>query len=141
MPKFLLLSIKPEFSSKIIESKKTIELRKHLPNAKVNDYVIIYSTAPEKAIVGFGKIKSIIKTTPENMWLQYSAQLGITKSTFNSYYKCSNTAVGIEITSVCKFQNKLFLSRIKEHYPLFSPPQTFRYFSNFQALKMYKIVQ
>jgi predicted transcriptional regulator len=138
MSKFLFISIKPEYANKIISKEKTCELRKHRPNVKSGDYVIIYATVPVKAVIGFGKIKAIIETTPTNMWNENSDKLGIKKDAFDKYYKDTNRAIGIELSSICKFEFGFLLTKIKELYPSFSPPQTYRYISNFRALRTYK---
>lgn len=137
MSKFLFISIKPEYANKIINKQKTIELRKNRPNVQSGDYVLIYATVPIKAVIGFGKIKNIIDTSPEIMWNENAGKLGINKEAYDKYYTHSNRAIGIEISSICKFKFGFLLSDIKEMYPKFSPPQTYRYISNIQALRTY----
>jgi predicted transcriptional regulator len=138
MSKFLFISIKPEYANKIINRQKTIELRKNRPNVQAGDYVLIYATVPVKAVIGFGKIKNLIDTSPENMWKSNADKLGINKDAYDKYYADSNRAIGIEISSICKFKIGFLLSEIKELFPKFSPPQTYRYISNIQALRIYK---
>jgi predicted transcriptional regulator len=140
MSKFLFISIMPEYAYKIIGKEKTIELRKNRPNVKTGDYVIIYATVPVKAVIGFAKIKSIIEMTPLIMWNKNSNKLGIKKDAFDKYYKNTNRAIGIELSSICKFEFGFLLTKIKELYPGFTPPQTYRYISNFQALRTYKVL-
>jgi predicted transcriptional regulator len=138
MSQFLFISIKPKYAFKIINMQKTIELRKSRPNVKNGDYVLVYATVPIKAVLGFGKIKNIIETSPAKMWEENSANLGIDKESFDNYYSSSNRAIGIEISSICKFKVGFLLKDIKRLYPTFTPPQTFRYISNLQALRTYK---
>jgi predicted transcriptional regulator len=140
MPKFLFLSIKPEYANKILNKQKTIELRKNRPNVKTGDYVLIYATVPVKAVIGLGKVKSMIDTTPLEMWENRSAQLGIDQSAFDLYYLNSHKAIGIELESICKFKIVFPLSEIKKLYPKFSPPQTYRYISFFETLRTYKLI-
>lgn len=140
MPKFLFISVKPEYADKIINNQKTIELRKNLPNVSKDDYVIIYATLPVKTVVGFAKIKQIIKTNPKQMWSEYSDRLGISKEAFEEYYANSEISVGIEIDSVIKLNVGFSLQEIKKFIPNFSPPQTYKYLSNHQALRLYKLM-
>ena len=137
MSKFLFISVKPEFASKIMGGTKTIELRKSKPKAKPGDFIIIYSTLPIKSVIGFGRIKRVIDNNPEYIWDNYSDLLGIDNTRFNEYYKGMNKAVGIEIHSICELSHPINLSEIKKFSPKFSPPQTYRYLSNFKALKIY----
>jgi predicted transcriptional regulator len=138
MPKFLIISVKPEYAVKIVNHQKTIELRKNVPNVSNGDYVIIYATMPVKTVVGFAKVKRIIKTTPNQMWGENEARLGISKKAFEEYYANSDVSVGIEFNSITKLNVGFSLQEIKKFIPKFTPPQTYKYLSNLQALRLYK---
>ncbi len=137
MTKFLFLSIKPKYVEKIFNGEKTIELRKCKPNVKEGDFIIIYSTTPEKSVVGFGKIKNVIDIAPSSLWEKHSHVLGINKDDYDRYFRNCNRSIGIEIMSLCKFDLALSLVKIKAKYPGFTPPQTFKYLSKFQAFRIY----
>ena len=111
MSKFLFISVKPEYAYKIISKQKSIELRKNRPNVQKGDYVLIYATVPVKAVIGFGKIKNIIDTSPDKMWEVNSDKLGINKDAFDNYYADTNRAIGIEISSICKFEFGFLLAK------------------------------
>ena len=66
--KYLFIAVKPEYANKLISGKKDIELRKMKPNVQSGDYVIIYASAPVKAVLRFGKVKTIIECTPKCLW-------------------------------------------------------------------------
>jgi predicted transcriptional regulator len=138
MSQFLFVSIKPEYAFKIISNEKTIELRKNCPNVKIGDYVLIYATVPVKSIIGFGKIKNIIDTSPLRMWEENASKLGIGRAAYDKYFAGLNRAIGIEISSVCKFKIGIQLNDIKKHFPSFTPPQTYRYISSIKAFRAYK---
>lgn len=55
--KYLFIAVKPEYANKLISGQKDIELRKMRPHIQPGDYVIIYASAPVKAVIGFGKVK------------------------------------------------------------------------------------
>lgn len=132
MGKVLLISVKPEFAEKIIRGTKTVELRKCSPNANVGDLVIIYSTLPEKAIVGTCVIKEIIKRSPTQLWRDYSNQMGIDKKRYFEYFKGCTYAIGIVLASIDRLDKKVSLDSIKKSIPNFSPPQTFKYLTKSQ---------
>lgn len=129
MSKLILVSIKPEFVDKIFDGSKKIELRKVSPKSKPGDLMIVYSTSPEMAIVGICTIEKIIKSTPEEIWNNHSAILGIDEQRYFQYYAESTKAVGIVIQNAKRFKSKIPLKNIKEHFPKFAPPQTFKYFN------------
>jgi predicted transcriptional regulator len=140
MPKFIFISVRPDYAFKIINKQKTIELRKNMPSVETGDYLIIYATMPVKTVIGYAKIKKVFKTHPLKMWNEHSDKLGIDKKAFDKYYSGSKVSIGIEINSVTKLNTGIPLQKIKDVFPSFTPPQTYKYFTNIQALKLYKLV-
>ena len=66
----ILLPISPGYASAIIEGRKKVEFRKL--NIPVNiENVVIYSTSPEKKIVGSFSLSKITKATPEKLWQDF----------------------------------------------------------------------
>jgi predicted transcriptional regulator len=137
MSKIVILSIKPEFADKILAGKKSIELRKCMPDAKAGDVIVIYSTDPVKAIVGICRIKEILRLKPSLMWRDHRDTLGIDKKRFSDYFREVDTAVGIVLTSILQLDHLLSLDAIKKVLPHFHPPQTFRYYPKTPLYKAY----
>lgn len=127
--KYLFIAVKPGYANKLISGKKDIELRKMKPNVQSGDYVIIYASAPVKAVVGFGKVKAIIMCSPQEMWNKHSERLGIDKQGFYSYYNGYNKAVGIEF-EIIKPVAPIGLLELRTVDPNFHPPQIYRYVTN-----------
>ena len=127
--KYLFIAVKPEYANKLISGKKDIELRKMKPNVQPGDYVIIYASAPDKAVVGFGKVKAIIMCSPQEMWNKHSERLGIDIQGFYSYYNGYNKAVGIEFEMI-KAITPIGLLDLRNTDPDFQPPQIYRYVTN-----------
>lgn len=136
--KYLFLSIKPEFANKIIAKEKTIELRKVRPHVNAGDYVIIYASSPIKCVIGFGQIKRMIELSPQEMWTNYSSNLGIDKVRYDNYYQYKDKAIGIEFESIKKVQPVITLDKIREVDQTFCPPQSYRYVSNGQIISLLK---
>lgn len=55
----IILSIKPKWAELIYSGQKTIEWRKSFPKAENIDKVLLYETAPVKAITGFFTLQEI----------------------------------------------------------------------------------
>jgi len=127
--RYLFISVKPEFANKIVSKEKSIELRKIRPHVIVGDYVIIYASSPLKSVVGFGIIKQIIETTPEQMWQKYHLLLGIDKIRFEGYYAGKEKSIGIEVENIRKVA-PIHLDKLRAIDPNFHPPQVYRYVSN-----------
>ena len=127
--KYLFIAVKPEYANKLISGKKDIELRKMKPNVQPGDYVIIYASAPVKAVVGFGKVKTIIECTPKCLWESYSNRLGINEQSYLSYYDGYHKAIGIEFDMI-KPVAPIGLLELRTVDPNFHPPQIYRYVTN-----------
>ena len=127
--KYLFIAVKPEYANKLISGKKDIELRKMKPNVQPGDYVIIYASAPVKAVVGFGKVKTIIECTPKCLWERYSNRLGINEQSYFSYYDGYHKAIGIEFDMI-KSVMPIGLEELRRVDSSFQPPQIYRYVTN-----------
>ncbi|RAW01085.1 ASCH domain-containing protein [Pseudochryseolinea flava] len=141
MSKVLLISVRPEFAEKILNGTKTIELRKSSPNVSIGDLVIIYSTLPEKAIVGTCVVQGIMKKSPQQFWRSHSRKMGIDRKRYFEYFKHSSFAVGIVLTSIEKLDEKVSLDLVRKSIPKFSPPQTFRYLDRSQIASVGLMLQ
>lgn len=123
----LIISVKPEFSKKIFDRSKTIELRKSEPKSLNGDFLIVYTTHPKREVSGICRVKDVIKLPPAELWSKYSELLGIDEERFFEYYKDSQVAIGIVLGPVRKFKKAISLSKIRADYPFFRPPQTYSY--------------
>lgn len=61
----LLLAIHPHFARMILQGKKTVELRRRAPSRQTNFWIALYSTAPEKALIGLVRAAEVLVDTPE----------------------------------------------------------------------------
>ena len=92
----VLMSIKPKFVEQIFAGTKTFELRKKLFKKTV-DTIIIYSSFPEKKVVGEIIIDRIISSAPKPLWESLKNNLGISEKEYFEYYKNSKVAYAIKI--------------------------------------------
>ncbi|WP_109409348.1 ASCH domain-containing protein [Proteus genomosp. 4] len=110
----VLLSIKPEFVSKILEGTKRYEFRKGIfKNTSVTS-VVIYSTLPVGQIVGEFHIKGVLQDKPHSIWEQTESFSGISKKFFDKYFQERNTAYAIEIGRVIKYDEPISLKEFSE---------------------------
>lgn len=123
----LLISIKPTFVEKIISKEKRYEFRKSIFRKKVNK-IFIYSTAPEKKIIGYFEPHKIIKDNPANLWDFFSDEAGISEKDFFKYFEMRNEGYAIKIDNLRIFDNPIDVSCLKD----FNAPQSFKYVNNFE---------
>lgn len=118
----LIISIKPEFVAKIISKEKKYEFRRTIFRKDV-DKIYIYSTSPEKRIVGYFKSKNIIEDTIDNLWEKCRRYAGISKESFFDYFKDKNKGFAIEISNLHIFDNPIDTKELDD----FKAPQSFSY--------------
>lgn len=92
----ILLSIKPEYVEKIFNGRKKFEYRRTLPKRKV-DGVVVYSTYPNKEIIGEFKIKNIHNYKISKLWEISKDKQGITRQDFSKYFKNKTEGYAYEI--------------------------------------------
>ncbi len=121
----VLLSIKPNYVKEIINGNKKYEFRKTIFNKhKEVIKIFIYSTSPQKKIVGHFKIGEIVKDAPEELWKKYKDISGIEREDFFSYFNGYIEGFAIRIDSLHIFDEFIEPEDFMEN---FVPPQSFRY--------------
>lgn len=118
----MLLSIKPVYVKRILEGKKKYEFRKFHCKEGV-DTIIIYSTAPEKKVIGEVPLIDIIEGDVEYVWQQTRPDGGITKKAFKEYYKDKEIATAYKLGEVVIYEEPKELADFGLNYA----PQSFAY--------------
>ena len=116
------MSIKPQYSSKIADGTKKYEFRKKIAAREI-DEIVIYSSSPEKKVIGTVKVKSIIVDTPDNIWKKTHKYAGISSDAFKEYFENSPIAYAYVLGKVRKFKKGKSLS----DYGVEKAPQSFLY--------------
>ena len=119
----ILLSIKPKYVEKIINNDKKFEFRKAVPK-KHFARVFIYSSAPEKKIVGMFTAKNILVGTPEDIWNKTKHKAAIRHNDYNIYFSDKKLAYALEIDNLIIFKTPIIPSDI---WTDFKAPQSFCY--------------
>lgn len=125
--KVLLLSIKPQYASKIFSGEKTVELRRTKPNLKRGDIVAVYVSSPVMALAGQFEVDEVLEREPEKLWSEVREESGIKKNEFESYYRGAEIAFGIKFKKAINFKRPVPLSNLRKTWIGFNPPQIYRY--------------
>jgi len=118
----ILLSIKPEYSNRILEGIKKFEYRKRIAQEPV-DTIIIYSTSPEMKVVGKAEVLDILSDSPESLWEQTKENSGISFKKFIEYFKNEEKAYAYKLGEIELFEPYQDLS----DYNVRMAPQSFVY--------------
>lgn len=119
------LPIKPRYAQAIMAGEKRVEFRKTRFARDVR-YVVVYSSSPEKVVLGYFAVKDIDVSTPAAAWRRYSKAGSIQKRDFISYYDGADQAVTIVIQHVHRFDEPLSMDTLKLNMPV---PQSYAYLS------------
>lgn len=132
----LLLSIRPEYATKIFNGQKGVELRKVRPNLQPGDVVLVYVSSPIKELQGTFVVDKIIEATPEELWQKVRHIAGISRQEFDSYYATSPKGYGIVLKTPLTLSNPISLTELKKLWQNFHPPQSYRYLTNFELAQI-----
>ena len=118
----VLMSIKPEYVSNILNGKKKYEFRKNACKKEI-EKMIIYSTSPISKVVGEARIEKVYIDTPTNIWQLTNKYAGINKEAYEHYYEGRNSAVAYKLSDVIRYD----VPRRLEEYGLKNAPQSYYY--------------
>lgn len=123
----LLVSIRPEYASKILDGQKTVELRRRFPEARaIGATILIYSSSPVQAIVGYATIKDVLRLPVKSIWQEHAVAACISKADFDAYFAGLTEGYAILLTDVKPLSNQLKANDLQEEFG-FVAPQSFRY--------------
>ncbi|MBS9719190.1 helix-turn-helix domain-containing protein [Tianweitania sp. BSSL-BM11] len=123
----VVLSIKPEYSTKILDGRKTVELRRRFPvSAPSGAIAYIYASAPIKAMVGIAEIRDVFKLPVEQIWNEFQTSAYIGRDKFDRYFEGLREGYALVFEGVRTFSRPLPLSELREKFG-FEPPQSFLY--------------
>ena len=123
----VVLSIKPEYSGKIVKGEKTIELRRRFPaHLGAGTLVLIYETSPTRALTGIAEIADVLTGPPNIIWREFSDQACIARKDFDNYFEGSKRGVAIKLRGARRLERALELNELRERFS-FEPPQSFLY--------------
>lgn len=119
----VILSIKPKYASKILEGKKTYELRKTIFKNTEIKTVLIYASAPISKIIGEFQIEKIVHLELDELWNVVKEKAEVDKDFFDEYFDSKEKGYAISIKNVKKYKINIDIS---EEYGL-KAPQSFAY--------------
>lgn len=118
-----LISIKPKYVEKIISKNKKYEYRKNIFKKNI-DKIYIYSTSPDKQIVGYFEYSGYLNGTPEEIWRITKGFSGIDEASYYKYFNNKECAYAIKIEKLHIYKEPIDpKSRINK----FVAPQSYIY--------------
>ena len=118
-----LMSIYPRYAHAILDGIKTVEFRKRRLAEDVT-HVVIYSTQPDKAVIGYFTVDGQETLPPSALWQEFRDSGIIDEEDFFRYYEGRKEGTGIRVGNVTRLKYGLSLECDLD---MQNPPQSFQY--------------
>lgn len=137
----LFLSVRPKYAERIMQGTKTVELRRACPDVSEGDKVVLYISSPTKAVMAISVVDNICCAEPNKLWRKIKDRVGVTRPEFEDYFNGAKVGVAIQIRDVQELPRPITLSTLRNLWPDFSPPQSYRYFSAKEFSQLLRIAR
>lgn len=118
-----LLSIHPRHAESILGGTKKVELRR-TPVSNEISLVLLYATAPVRAVVGWFAVAGIDSGSKSRIWETHSRVAGITRDEYRSYFAGANRAFAIQVGETSRLKRAVDLDKLPS---VSRAPQSFQY--------------
>lgn len=134
----IVLSIKPKYAELILAGSKTVEFRR-VWAAKEVDTIAIYASAPVQGLVGVVSVSSVVRAKPRILW-EYCSKRGggLSRNQLYAYFDGKETGVAVLLENVQRFSRNIDPKKVIKG---FSAPQSFRYLTPADVIKLQKAIQ
>src|SRR5262245_56161310 len=124
----VLVSVRPEYASKIIAGDKTVELRRRFPESSATGAIaLIYSSRPVCAVIGHPRIDTMRRLPVRRIWAEHLAAACISKPDFDAYFAGASYGFAILLDKITPIDRHLTVNALRELGII--PPQSYRYIS------------
>lgn len=131
----ILLSIKPEFATRIFSGSKRFEYRKSVFKKYVTR-VVVYASAPVSMVVGEFEIEELVYDELEALWHKTREYAGISEDYFYSYFGDKNKGYAIKVKNALEYEKPRPLDELYSS----QPPQSFAYLTHHSNLPAAEIL-
>ncbi len=125
--RFLMLSVRPEYSRAIFAGTKTVELRRVRPGVSEGDMILLYETAPTSKLVGEFTVGTVLSGSPRAIWNRVGDQSGLSRTEFRAYYAGAEEAFAILVAKPRHYRPPVSFAELRRRHSGFRPPQSYWY--------------
>ncbi len=133
--KAILLSVKPRFANAIAAGNKTCEVRRRFPALPPGTLVYLYSSSPERKVIGHARLNTFLSRSPSDVWRHYSTEIGIDREYLFSYLDGVRAASLLFLESPQLWSRQMPLSTLRIELEI-EPPQSFRYLDDARVSRL-----
>lgn len=140
MNRALLLSVRPRFARALLAGTKTVEIRRRFPEVPPSMAVAIYSTSPQKAILGTMRARKLVRSNAEDIWRDYGAVMGLEQSELNQYLHGARECSVLELDRPILWPRPVNLDTLRRLLSV-EPAQSFRYLTGRQLVRLEELAR
>jgi predicted transcriptional regulator len=122
------MSIRPVYADRIFGGEKRFEIRRRPVRLDPGALVLVYASAPVKAVVGAFTVKRVHVDSPEELWRRYSDAMGVSRLAYKEYLRGTDLACAIEVDEIVLLPETP-LSDLRTAHEAFRPPQSYMFLS------------
>ncbi len=122
----MLMSLKPRFSSLILQGRKTVEFRRRFSRKHIGARVLFYVSRPARSFEFTAHISDVAYGTTDELWDAFQDEGGVDKATFDAYFQGRDAGYALCLSEVEPLPQPLDLSSALSACPELKPPQSFK---------------
>jgi predicted transcriptional regulator len=122
----IVLSIRPEFASKIFDSSKTVEIRTRFSKKWTGQKISLYASNPCRSLVGEATVDCVREGHPDAIWNEFEAEIGCTKEQFDDYAGHREKVYAVQLKEVVPYIDAIPVEQISRMLgEELAPPQSY----------------
>lgn len=128
----ILLSVQPKFAAAILAGTKTAEVRRRFPSQPAGTRIYLYSSSPERAVLGTVSLDSVDRPDASDVWEAYGHVIAIGRQSLDAYLGDVAVPAILQVRTPVRWDVPMSLSELRSQV-LIEPPQSFRYIDEGRA--------
>lgn len=123
----VLLSVRPRFAHGLLDGTKTVEIRRGRAHIEPGSTCLLYSSSPQRALVGAVEVETAHTGTPSAIWAEWGHLTGLARCEFDDYLHDSPEATAIVMRAAQRLSTPITLDELRGRQDGFVTPQSYRF--------------
>lgn len=122
----MLLSVKPQYANTLVNGCKKVELRRKFPvGIAPGTKIYIYSSSPDKKIIGEVSVGEVKKLKLNELWKDVALKSLVPWDDFKRYFDGCEYGYAVHVVSPVKYESPVCIKDLG--FESDRPPQSYRY--------------
>lgn len=131
MTRTVFLSVKPQYAHGLLQGSKRAEVRRTFPLVEPGTTIVIYSTSPERAVIGTVRTLAATRLAPSEVWGRFRDLIEIDHAGLNEYLSGAAVSTVIEVEAPEPWNRAVSLDELRQRVGI-DAPQSYRYIDDEQ---------